>query len=156
MPAWYGVRYPHLDDLEDHALRLGTAVKFGNFPAPACLWDGTGPLVIFVPNYSGNLARVWALSHELGHLTLHHGPIRHSHSRHEAEADSWAVRALIPEARIQCHQNASVGSFMAALWRHYQEYGQADDGVRRLAARIAYTRLGCMQEDGAREREFGT
>jgi len=147
-PAWYGRRYPTLDDLEQLALDLGTPVSWGRYKAPACLWDLDGPLVIFVPAYTGTLARAWGLAHELGHLCLHHGPIHYMADKHEAEADTWAARALIPDDRVRHHANASVGTLMAALWRHYEEFPPADCPKRRLAGRIARTRLGCLEATG--------
>lgn len=148
MPAWFGRHYPSLEELEQHALDLGAPVHYGSYKAPACLWDMDGPLVIFVPAYSGVLARAWGVAHELGHLCLHHGPIHYMADKHEAEADAWAAKALIPEARVRHYRNASVGSFIGALHRHYQEIPPENVGIRALAARIALTRLNLLREAG--------
>lgn len=147
LPDWYGCKYPTLLDLEDSAHELDVPVLYGKCPKPAMMWDSDGPLCIIVPDYSGNLARCWAVAHELGHLVLHHGPVsKFLRDKREEEANAWAARALIPAVRIRHHQNASIGTFIAALSRHFQEIPTHDDPLRRLAAVIAQARLRHLKE----------
>jgi Zn-dependent peptidase ImmA (M78 family) len=140
---WFEKRYPTQADLEEVARRYGAVVLYGACAAPAALWDDVGLHSIFIPDYRGQLAKCWGISHELGHVVLGHGPEPHSNHHHELEADMWAARALIPAARIRAYRNATLSGFIKALLRHY---AVEDDAVRMLAARIAHARLAALQD----------
>ncbi len=144
-PAWYGTSYPSWEDLESFAGSLGAGVVFGAVSKgvyfPPYLDYGI-PAVIAIPKGLGPLASAWTLAHELGHLVQHAGPKGElMWSKSEAQADRWAACALIPEARIQEHQNACVDAFVGALSAHYEELPLVNCAQRRLAGRIAKVRL---------------
>lgn len=144
-PAWYGISYPSWEDLESYAGSLGAGVVFGDVSKgvyfPPFLDYGI-PAVIAIPKGLGPLARVWALAHELGHLVQHAGPKGElSWSKNETQADRWAACALIPEARVQAYQNASLDAFVGALSAHYEDLPLNQCAARRLAGRIARTRM---------------
>lgn len=150
---WYGKSYPSLGDLEALARAMGCPVAYHpNFDVPRFFLHSRTmqPWFIGVPEQFGNLARCWAVAHELGHRHLHpDGPVDLEFWRmQEDEADHWAACALIPEERVRHYKNASVGAFIAALHRNYQEIPKGPCGLRRLAARIALTRLGKVQASG--------
>jgi len=94
-----------------------------------------------IPEAQGILARHWSLAHELGHALRHAGPIPGLKGKQEAQANHWASCALIPEARILHHQNASIDAMIAALSAHYEDIPFIDCPNRRLAARIGKYRL---------------
>lgn len=143
MPSWYGLRYPTLEDLEAHAEHLGACVVWTR--ARCAAFDASGP-AIYIPKDTGPLKRAWNLAHELGHLVRHTGPKgRLLYSKGEAQADRWAVCALIPQSRINLHQNASPDAFIAALSAHFGDIPLEDCPERRLAARIARIRLKIME-----------
>ena len=147
-PQWFGRRYPTLDDLLAAAEACGCAV--GSAPIPIAMFvpaEGPAPAVILLPRQAGLLERCWLLAHELGHLHLHAGPRGPLlEGRDEAAADRWAARALIPQARVARHGNASLDAFIAALSAHYEDLPLFDCPARRLAARIATIRLRAVQE----------
>lgn len=146
-PEWFGRRYPTLQDLEDDALKLSVPVLYGRCVKPGMVWDLDGPLCIAVPGYAGNLAKCWAVAHELGHLHLHHGRATEwLHDKREEEASAWAARALIPVDRVRRYKNASLDAFIAALWRNYEEFPVGNSGVRMLAAAIAHHRLKYLEK----------
>lgn len=146
-PDWFGLRYPSQEDLEAYACDLGASVVSGPVPKGAyfparVLNDGMcAPPVIVVPD-SSPLARAWSLAHELGHLVLHSGPKGELYwRRDEAKANRWASCALIPEARIALHSNASTDAFIGALSAHFEELPLIDCASRRLAGKIARHRI---------------
>lgn len=147
LPPWFGRRYPSPEDLEDWATEMGCTVGATRFGKGGFIAAGQGePPVILVPDLNGPLAWSWALAHELGHLSQHEGPKGElAWSRDEAQANRWAARALIPEAAVRRHGNASEDAFMAALSRHYEDLPLHPCTERRLAARIARIRLGCFE-----------
>lgn len=149
LPGWYGRRYPTLQDLEDHAWDLGAMVVRGPIYS-ACIVYSNDPedcTVICLPAGLPPLEEHWQLAHELGHLTLHAGyTTPWAHGRQEAQADRWAARALIPQARVRAHANASVDAFVAALSAHYEEIPLEDCATRHLAGKIARVRLGLVEE----------
>lgn len=147
-PVWYGLNYPTWDDLESYAWRLGAVVVFGPISKgayfPFDLEDGA-PAVIGVPQGTGALAQIWTLAHELGHLAQHTGPKGElMWSKSEAQANHWAARAVIPEARIQAYHNASLDAFVGALSAHFEDLPLINCPPRRLAGRIAKIRLKTM------------
>lgn len=110
--------------------------------------DDCAPAIL-LPTAAGPLWRVWLLAHELGHLLQHAGPRGQLlYSKDELAADRWAAKALIPEAAVRRYRNASMDAFVAALWRHYEEFPMEDCPTRTLAGRIARTRLGCLEATG--------
>lgn len=144
--AWFGHRYPKWRDLERHAEALGAVVVENGTPKAAFIADPSlgGPMIV-IPKGLPPLERIWNLAHELGHLIQHTGPLPRSRTKQEAQADRWGSCALIPEARIQAHGNASEDAFIAALSAHYQELPMHDCPERRLAAKIARIRLKTLE-----------
>ena len=142
-PSWYGRSYPTLDDLEAYAWELGAVVVYGPVSAGAYFPGSDWELpVIVIPREAGLLAQVWALAHELGHLVQHAGPGGAlKWSKCEAQANRWAACALIPEARIRAHRNACLDAFVGALSAHFEDLPLTNCASRRLAGRIARTRL---------------
>jgi Zn-dependent peptidase ImmA (M78 family) len=159
-PDWYGQRYPTELDLVSCAEAIGARVVLGPLPAaafiPAIL---DAPPMILVPNQHGPMATAWGLAHELGHLCQHSGPplptdgdrapgLRLMRSKNEHQADRWAACALIPEARIRHHGNASLDSFMAALSANYEDLPPHDCPQRALAHKVALRRLEALKAKG--------
>lgn len=142
-PPWYGQRYPTLEDLENFIWSLGAVVAYGPVSTGAFFPGSDWELpVIAVPEDAPPLERIWTLAHELGHLVQHVGPKGElMWSKNEAQANRWAACALIPEARIQAHQNASLDAFVGALSAHYEDLPLMNCTQRRLAGRIARIRL---------------
>ena len=149
-PAWYGRRYPTWEDLETFAWELGASVMLGPISKGSYFsaqLDQGVPAVIGIPETQGPLARMWALAHELGHLVQHAGAKGSMFwQKDEAQANRWAARALIPQARIRHHQNASPDAFIGALSAHYEDLPLRDCPQRSLAARIAIIRLKTVGE----------
>lgn len=133
--------------MEAFAWDLGAVVIWGPVhTAFFCPGDGEAPAVIGLPDLEGPLAQAWELAHELGHLVQHAGPKGElSWSRDERQADRWAALALIPEAAVRRHANASQDAFVAALSRHYEDLPPEDCPARRLAGRIAQLRLRALE-----------
>lgn len=153
MLHWYGERCPTFHDMEEVACSCGVQVVFHrDFDVPRYFWDAEGrPWFIGIPNQFGELARCWALAHELGHL-LKHGSAPRTHEQHrlqEMEADAWAACALIPYAAIGDGVSPNVHQLVYFLRKHYQQFGGKEDRVRALAYRIAFTRLHALEEDVA-------
>ncbi len=148
-PKWYGKTYPTWEDLEKYAWVLGASVVVGRIHAGVFFPGNDYELpLIAIPQDTPPLARIWALAHELGHLVQHAGPKGElMWSKDEAQANRWAACALIPEARIQEHQNASVDAFVGALSAHYEELPPVNCAQRRLAGRIAKIRLKYLESD---------
>lgn len=145
MPTrWLHHHYPTWDDLLAMADTFGIRVVEHPSPRPCCLPPDEGGPAILVPSGLSTLERFWALAHELGHALRHSGPIPLLHSRQEFQASHWAACALIPEARIRHHANASEDAFIAALSANYEDIPYKDCSTRRLAARIARYRLEAM------------
>jgi Zn-dependent peptidase ImmA (M78 family) len=146
--SWYGSRYPKWRDLERHAEALGAVVVENGAPKAAFIADPAlgGPMIL-IPAGLSPLDRIWNLAHETGHLVQHTGPLPRSKAKQEAQADRWAACALIPQARIRAHQNASEDAFIGALSAHYEEIPMEDCPARRLAAKIARVRLQALQDD---------
>ena len=150
LPAWYGVRYPTLENLEAFGWDLGASVVYGRisngiyFPSN----DDYGiPAILAIPDHSSPLAKIWSLSHELGHLVLHLGYTSPwTRAKQETHADRWAACALIPRARILEHGNASLDSSIGALSAHYEDLPLENRQVRRLAGKIAHMRLRALKE----------
>lgn len=141
MPPWFGSIYPTVEDLETYAGSLLAVVEPSRGKTAACTLI-EGGAVILIPDRWGNLERCWGIVHELGHLRMHSGPKGSlSWYRNEAQANRWAACALIPEARILPHQNASMDTLIDALSSHYQNIPFEDCPLRRLAARISRHRL---------------
>lgn len=148
-PPWYGRSYPSLENLEAFAEAKGAGVGYAAIPFALYHPDVDGVPVILLPEDGGPLARCWGLAHELGHLAQHAGPRGQLlYSKDELAADRWAAKALIPEAAVRRYRNASMDAFVAALWRHYEEFPLEDCPTRALAGRIARTRLGCLEATG--------
>ena len=149
-PGWFTRRYPNVADLEAHAWLLGALVERGACGAAGVVFvEPPGFTTICLPVGLGPLDETWQLAHELGHLMLHEGYISEwTYQKQEAQASRWAARALIPEAAIRRHQNASVDAFIAALSAHYEDIPLCDCPQRRLAAEIAMIRLGAVEEVG--------
>ena len=147
-PAWFSKRYPTVGDLEEHAWALGAVVVRGPCQAAGIVYvEAPGTHVICLPEGMSPLAEVWQLAHELGHLVLHRGySSPWAHDRQEAAAGKWAAAALIPEAAVRRHRNASEDSFIAALSAHYEDIPLRDCHQRRLAATIAAIRLRAVEE----------
>ena len=148
-PPWFGRHYPRLDDLAADAEAMGCVVGCADLDGMALYTapEGDEPAVILLPRQAGLLERCWLLAHELGHLHLHAGPRGPLlEGRDEAAADRWAARALIPQARVARHGNASLDAFIAALSAHYEDLPLFDCPARRLAAHIATIRLRAVQE----------
>lgn len=145
-PDWYGQRYPSHQDLEQMAERIGVPVAVDGFPVAVFVPLSRGGPMIGLPEGKGPLEHAWNLAHELGHAILHAGPIPRARSKQEAQANRWAACALIPEARIQHHQNASLDAFIGALSAHYEEIPLEACETRKLAARIARFRLKVLEE----------
>lgn len=147
LPDWYGKKYPTISDLEAYAEQLGavviwTSARFACYRAED---DDESP-AIFIPKDSGPLEISWRLAHELGHLTLHTGPKTPlGHRQGEARASRWAACALIPEARIKAHSNASEDSMIAALSCHFEDLPFRPTPQRKLAKQIASIRLSCLE-----------
>lgn len=148
-PDWYGQRYPTLEDLEDFTWSLGAVVVSGPVSTGAFFPGSDWELpVIAIPEDAPPLARIWTLAHELGHLVQHAGPKGElMWSKNEAQANRWAACALIPEARIQEHQNACLDAFVGALSAHYEDLPLTSCASRRLAGRIARIRLRTLEVD---------
>jgi len=137
-----------MDDLLDFAESMGCKVGIAALGEGALFVAGEGqePPVILLPGGDGLLVH-WLLAHELGHLVHHVGPRGElSYSKDEATANRWAARALIPQARIKAHGNASMDTFIGALSAHYEELPLFDCPARRLAAKIADIRLGSLED----------
>jgi hypothetical protein len=146
-PAWYGQCYPTFEDLEVFTWNLGAVVVPGPVSAGAYFPGSDWELpVIAIPEDAPPLERIWTLAHELGHLVQHAGPKGElMWSKNEAQANRWAACALIPEARIQAYQNASLDAFVGALSAHYEDLPLTSCAARRLAGRIARLRLKSME-----------
>lgn len=139
-PDWYGRHYPKLLDLVTFGESLGAGIWIGRTPA-AAYFPGEPPMIL-VPNQHGPLDTVWTLAHELGHLCHHAGPKgKLFWSKNETQANRWAACALIPEARILAHQNASLDAFVGALSAHYEDLPPENCPARKLAGRIARIRM---------------
>lgn len=146
MLNWFGRRYPSLGDLESLADAMGVPVAWGPFPGAAYLAPMDGGPALFMPSDRGPLETVWLLAHELGHLrAAHEGKDRIHPSRKECQASRWAACALIPEARILHHGNASEDAFMGALSAHFEMLPYEDCPARELACRIARTRMQALE-----------
>lgn len=101
---------------------------------------------IIIPRNVGALNQHWLLAHELAHLVKHSGPKGLAQwRREEAQADRWAACALIPDARIHFHANASLDSLIASLSAHYEDLPYFDCPARCLAAKIAKIRLKILE-----------
>lgn len=144
-PSWYGLRYPSWRDLEAFAEACEAVVVENGTPAPALLPQAEGGPMILLPAGRPALERHWNLAHELGHLVQHSGPVPRSRAKQEAQADRWAACALIPQARINAHMNASLDAFIGALSAHYGDVPLANCPERRLAAKIARIRLKALE-----------
>ena len=143
-PRWYGRRYPTLEDLADFGSRMGAVVALdAGLRNSLCVVED--PPILLIATRRGPLDTAWALAHELAHLCLHAGPgsaaIR---SKNERQANHWAACALIPQARVDFHQNASEDNFMAALSCHYEDLPPRDCWARDLAHEIARHRLDAL------------
>ena len=146
MSHWYGQTYPSETDLTNLAEDLGACVLFGRYRSAAFVYPvlDTPPMLI-VPTQHGPLATIWGLAHELGHLRRHGGPGNvHQNRCNERQANHWAACALIPQARIDFHQNACMDTFLLALSTHYEPLPKRDCPARRFAARIAQYRLDAL------------
>jgi hypothetical protein len=146
-PEWYGLSYPSETDLASFAESLGAWVTIAKLPAALYVPGPPGEApVILIPSQHGPLAAMWRLAHEIGHLVQHSGPKGDIFwSKGEAQANRWAACALIPKARIDAHNNASVDAFIAALSAHYEDIPPRNCPLRTLANRIAKVRLGVLQ-----------
>ena len=105
------------------------------------------PPIIYIPNQHGPLKTIWELAHEIGHLCKHSGfKNKLFWSKDEAQADRWAACALIPRARIDHHENASIDGFMAALSANYEPLPPHNCEVRDLAHQIAKIRIDALEQ----------
>lgn len=148
-PHWYARRYPTLYDLQTYAQNLGALVRFAPIGDLALYIAGEGeePPVILLPEGQGPLLIHWLLAHELGHVALHAGPRGELlYDKDERAADRWAACALIPEAAVRRHKNASLDAFIGALSAHFEDIPMRDCPQRRLAAHIAMIRLRAVRE----------
>ena len=148
IPAWYGSRYPKYEDLVrtmEEMGALGGKAAIGDeamfFPADP---SRNEPPVILIPSDAGPLRQIWLLAHEIGHL-MQHGGYTPARSKQECQANRWAACALIPQARIEAHGNASLDAFIGALSSHYEDIPLEDCATRRLAAKISQIRLGLLR-----------
>lgn len=111
------------------------------------LVEAPGFSVICLPEPLSPLEEAWYLAHELGHLVQHGGYTTDwAHDKQEAQASRWAACALIPEAAVRRHANASLDAFIAALSAHFEHLPLEDCPQRRLAAQIARIRLKAVEE----------
>lgn len=147
-PTWFGRRYPRLADLEDFAWENRAVVELGPIPSGGLvLVAAPGFHTICLPAGLSPLDHIWQLAHELGHLVQHSGyTTAWAHDKQEAQANRWAARALIPEARVRAYKNACEDSFIAALSRHFEDIPLEDCPTRRLAGTIARYRLRALEE----------
>ena len=151
VPSWYGKRHPIVGEMEGMALSYGVQIAFHiDFDVPRYVFDeNMKPWVIAIPEPFGDLARLWGLAHELGHLVQHGSPPRskEEHLEQEGQADAWGACALIPESKIREYGNPNVHGFVAYLRKHYQHFsGKKEDRIRALAYRIAFTRIAAIKE----------
>ena len=148
-PAWFEKKYPSLEDLERSLECCGCRVTHAEIGDEALFVAGDGhePHVVILPAAAEGLRRAWLLAHELAHLLMHRGYASGwTRSQQEARANAWAARALIPEAAVRRHRNASMDAFIAALSAHYEDLPSEDCPQRRLAAEIAHIRLKAVEE----------
>lgn len=147
-PPWYGRRYPRLEDLEAAAEALGVAVFVVPVPTAAAMLDAeAADPFLLIPSGRSGLETSWLLAHELGHVMQHAGPRGALlYDKDERAADRWAACALIPEARILRHGNASQDAFIAALSAHYGPIPPTDNQDRELAGYIARIRLSALPQ----------
>ena len=147
-PSWFGRRYPLWNDLIGYVEGLGCLIGFADLGSQALFVPGSQaePPVILLPHDQGLLGH-WLLAHELAHLRLHSGYTGpRSRDKQEAQAYRWAACALIPEARIRNHMNASEDAFIAALSVHYEDIPLESCGLRELAHTISRHRLKALLE----------
>jgi hypothetical protein len=145
MLSWYGDRCPTFDDLKRAAAAHGVQVAVHrDFDCPRLILDAQPkpePWLIAIPSYSGRLAMMWALAHELGHLVLHDGPAcREAYRMQEDEADAWASAALIPDA-LSKGLRKHVDAYTLFLWENYEQFPADFHGVHMLARRIGHARV---------------
>lgn len=147
-PDWFGRRYPTLDDLVQAIEASGALVGWAAIGSGLYVAGEDGdPPVVLAPTDVSHLTQCWMLAHELAHLRAHAGhKTRWTYDRDEVAADRWAARALIPRGRVLAHGNASLDAFIGALSAHYGDIPLIDCPDRRLAARIAATRLKHLEE----------
>lgn len=146
---WFGRKYPTFEDLERSLEALGGLLTCAEIGQDALFVTGEGrmPPVVILPKGVGALRAAWLLAHEIGHLVQHAGPRGELlYGKDEAQADRWAAKALIPEAAVRKHHNASVDAFIAALSVHFQDIPLNDCPERRLAAEIATIRIKSVEE----------
>jgi hypothetical protein len=148
LPKWYGTAYPSYEDLIMFAESFGVAFRPTDMPMAVYAPPMYGhPPGIYIPRYYGPLQAVWELAHEIGHLCRHSGHKNELfYSKDEAQANHWAACALIPKARIDYHQNASIDTFMAALSANYEPLPLYDCHVRTLAHEIATIRIEALEQ----------
>jgi Zn-dependent peptidase ImmA (M78 family) len=104
--------------------------------------EAPGFTTVCIPQGLDPLDEMWQLSHEIAHLTLHHGYTSPwSHDRQEHQADRWAAQAMIPEEAVRRYRNASLDAFIGALSKHYQDLPLENCPERDLASKIARIRL---------------
>ena len=126
---------------------MGVRIGHAETPIGIYLPCFRGVPVIILPFDAPPLEMTWLLAHELAHAVLHTGAKNEwSYSKGEAQANRWAARALIPEARIHAYANASLDAFIGALSAHYEDLPLEDCPARRLAAKIATYRLRALEE----------
>ena len=151
-PSWFGKRYPVFEDLVVAAENFGarvTQADIGDEALYVAPDQALGqPPAIILPIYAPPLLMMWLMAHELAHMFLHGSGYlsQLQRDRQESDAERWAARALIPQARIRHHKNASVDAFMGALSSHYEDLPLVDCEARRLAAHIATIRLKAVEE----------
>ena len=147
-PSWFSRQYPSIRDMEAFAWDLRALVQRGPCgSAGLVLVEEPGFNVICLPDGLSPLEEAWYLAHELGHLVQHSGYTSEwAHDKQEAQASRWAALALIPEAAVRRHKNASLDAFIAALSAHYEHLPLEDCPQRRLAAHIARIRLKAVEE----------
>lgn len=146
--AWHGRRYPSLNDLVLALEARGAVILHADIGEEALFVAGEPPVppVVILPIGVGPLHLAWLMAHELAHLVKHEGySSPWAYDRQEHQARIWAATALIPEAAVQRHNNASVDAFVAALSKHYEDLPPYDCRAREIAGIIARVRLSLVK-----------
>ncbi len=138
MREWFAYTYPSVETLLSHAAALDCAVGTSRLPCTVIV-PCPGAAVL-IPAGLEPLPYIWALAYGLGMVQ----------TGSASEAEHWAVRALLPAARIP--EAVTPRQIMGAIARHYQPIPAGGNEIRNLATRIATARLWAMAGDPKRGR----